>query len=487
MENPEEVLSWLEEAARRRPATIPRELDDYLAWVARTGEPVYSWNLVRPLLKEKLLQVLQDFRSQGPPPPTCSRNVPPFDPEAMRNVALARLDAFLAPPFTIQRICELLAHPRRHYNRLDKFMRAFEKNVLVVSTKEPEPPRRPAPASTPATPAPTSTYENDNDNDAEIDEPCYPRTLNGPMLRRHDASSSAEEQNRSEHNLSPTNQIESEDAQSETPPRPKSDDSSSDEKTSEDFSHSPTHDSDYKDAYEQISPGEDTPPPQSTEDRIAGAADSLAQFSSAADEEAPITNDDGDNASDIKSEDEIHHTDKPASPLDVEEKTTPAEESPKVVPENVQNIDECAQDDMKDSEEINVDHVESDSTSSPLSGAESDSCPTQARSDESSEPSFENMIEKPSPPPIATEDTTSSTEPSSDNAAESMDEENVNVADVVVPENPPVEATPMDCSEDEEINAPVETPSEDLKVDSDEKMVAENEILTPSLDPVLQE
>lgn len=486
MENPEEVLSWLEEAARRRPATIPRELDEYLAWVARTGEPVYSWNLVRPLLKEKLLQVLQDFRSQGPPPPTCSRNVPPFDPEAMRNVALARLDTFLAPPFTIQRICELLAHPRRHYNRLDKFMRAFEKNVLVVSTKEPEPPRRPAPASTPTAPAPTSAYENDNDNDAEMDEPSYPRTLNGPLLRRHDASSSAEEQNRSENNMSPTNQIESEDAQSETPTRnEKSEDSLPEEKTPEDFSPSSNHDSsDYKDAYEQISPGEDTPPPQSTEDRIAGAADSLAQFSSTADEDAPITNDDGDNASDIKSEDEIHHMDKPASPLDVEEKVTPVEDSPKV-PENVQNIDECAQDDMKDSEEINVDHIESDSTSSPLSGAESDSCPTQARSDESSEPSFENMIEKSSPTPIVTEDTTPNTDSPNEDITENVDEESMNITEVV-PEKQTTEPTPMDCTE-EETDSPIQTPIENVISDSEEKMVAENNILTPPLETVVQE
>lgn len=140
MENPEEVLQWLEEVARRRPAVIPRALEDYLAWVARTGEPVYRWTLVRALLKEKLAAVMAEYRAEPPglELPPCP-NVPPFDCDAMRVCFLAKLDAFRAPPFTVQRICELLAHPRKHYNRIDKFMRAFEKNILVVSTKRPEP------------------------------------------------------------------------------------------------------------------------------------------------------------------------------------------------------------------------------------------------------------------------------------------------------------------------------------------------------------
>lgn len=49
---------------------------------------------------------------------------------------LERFDTFNGPPFTIQRLCELLSCPRKEYNRVDKFMRAVEKNILVVSTCE---------------------------------------------------------------------------------------------------------------------------------------------------------------------------------------------------------------------------------------------------------------------------------------------------------------------------------------------------------------
>lgn len=50
---------------------------------------------------------------------------------------IERLDSFNAAPFTIQRISELLSDPRKQYSRIDKFMRAVEKNILVVSTVMP--------------------------------------------------------------------------------------------------------------------------------------------------------------------------------------------------------------------------------------------------------------------------------------------------------------------------------------------------------------
>lgn len=40
-------------------------------------------------------------------------------------------------PFTIQRLCEIMIDPTRHYKRTDKFLRGLEKNVLVVSNIEP--------------------------------------------------------------------------------------------------------------------------------------------------------------------------------------------------------------------------------------------------------------------------------------------------------------------------------------------------------------
>lgn len=48
----------------------------------------------------------------------------------MMKTLFERFDNFQTAPFTIQRLCELLSDPKKHYNRLDKFMRALEKNIL---------------------------------------------------------------------------------------------------------------------------------------------------------------------------------------------------------------------------------------------------------------------------------------------------------------------------------------------------------------------
>ncbi|XP_034236082.1 serine/threonine-protein phosphatase 4 regulatory subunit 2 [Thrips palmi] len=138
MDNPEEVLHSLDEFAKLKPKSIPRELEDYLMYVARTGDPVYQWATVKILFREKLLNVITEFYETTPTLDVApSPNVDPFNYETMKTVLLERLEAFSNAPFTVQRLCELLTTPRKEYNRPDKFMRAIEKNILVVSTRGP--------------------------------------------------------------------------------------------------------------------------------------------------------------------------------------------------------------------------------------------------------------------------------------------------------------------------------------------------------------
>lgn len=138
MENPEEILHSLEEFSKLRPKDIPRELEDYLCFVAKTGDPVYQWSSIKSLFREKLVNVITEFYESCPSVdiPPCP-NVELFNYEAMKSFILEKLDTFSAAPFTVQRLCELLTTPRKEYNRIDKFMRAIEKNILVVSTTEP--------------------------------------------------------------------------------------------------------------------------------------------------------------------------------------------------------------------------------------------------------------------------------------------------------------------------------------------------------------
>lgn len=138
MENPEEILHSLEEFSKMKPKDIPRELEEYLSYVAKTGNPVYQWNTVKSLFREKLLSVITEFYEACPAVdiPPCP-NVEVFNYELMKNFILEKLDTFSSAPFTVQRISELLTSPRKEYNRIDKYMRALEKNILVVSTTEP--------------------------------------------------------------------------------------------------------------------------------------------------------------------------------------------------------------------------------------------------------------------------------------------------------------------------------------------------------------
>lgn len=138
MENPEEVLHFLDEFAKLKPKDIPNELEEYLLYVASSGDPVYQWSLIKCLFRQKLLNVITEFYETCPMMdiPPCP-NVDPFNYETMKNGLLERFDSFASAPFTIQRISELLTTPRKQYNRVDKFMRAVEKNIWVVSTREP--------------------------------------------------------------------------------------------------------------------------------------------------------------------------------------------------------------------------------------------------------------------------------------------------------------------------------------------------------------
>lgn len=139
MENSEEVLQILERFTKLKPKDIPKELDDYLGYVAKTGDTVYRWSHVKYLFREKLIRVIKDFHETTPSIEDLPQypNVDPFNYESMKSALLERLELFSAAPFTVQRLCELLTDPRKQYSRIDKFMRALEKNILVVSTVEP--------------------------------------------------------------------------------------------------------------------------------------------------------------------------------------------------------------------------------------------------------------------------------------------------------------------------------------------------------------
>ncbi|KAJ2917201.1 hypothetical protein MD484_g3177, partial [Candolleomyces efflorescens] len=60
-----------------------------------------------------------------------------MNPEQVKDAVQAifeQLDSFDGPPFTIQRLCELLLEPQKQYKSVGKYLRAVEKSILVTST-----------------------------------------------------------------------------------------------------------------------------------------------------------------------------------------------------------------------------------------------------------------------------------------------------------------------------------------------------------------
>lgn len=63
-------------------------------------------------------------------------NVEKFNLENSRDEILELIASFNEPPFTIQRICELLYSPFKYYDRISTFLRGLEKNLRVISSND---------------------------------------------------------------------------------------------------------------------------------------------------------------------------------------------------------------------------------------------------------------------------------------------------------------------------------------------------------------
>ena len=185
------------------PILIPPLLEGYLQFVAKGGNTHFSWNNIKGLFKVKVNQVVSDFYSESPTDELPAvPNVESFDYSNVKEKLFQKLDTFSGIPFTVQRLAELLTSPKRHYRRTDKFLRALEKNMLVVSTVEARiaPPipdqlsQFPPPHQLPTSLHSTTKSLNHNmfENGPSADsEACNVKEsdTNGPSSRLHESSS----------------------------------------------------------------------------------------------------------------------------------------------------------------------------------------------------------------------------------------------------------------------------------------------------------
>jgi len=146
-----------------------------LAETATTGVVRYPWPLLRPVIGDLILLNLAEYEEVehaeiGPAAPLQTAE----SLDVLRENLSAALDSFdQEPPFTIQRLCEVVLEPRKQYQKLDKLALALEKLLLVtstmpVATHPPPPPTladlRPVNECPPAVRGPSSGIEGTSAN-----------------------------------------------------------------------------------------------------------------------------------------------------------------------------------------------------------------------------------------------------------------------------------------------------------------------------------
>ncbi|KAI5815459.1 PPP4R2-domain-containing protein [Pyronema omphalodes] len=94
-----------------------------------------------PTLLPRLLSRLDSIASSFPSVPSAGSDItPPSSPSAdphLLSLKTTLTNSFpLAPPYTVQRLAELLLQPKQHYTSLPKFIRALERVLSVTSTTE---------------------------------------------------------------------------------------------------------------------------------------------------------------------------------------------------------------------------------------------------------------------------------------------------------------------------------------------------------------
>ncbi|TVU11555.1 hypothetical protein EJB05_45148 [Eragrostis curvula] len=116
----------------------PEEMRSIIEVIADTGKFWHDWSFLKCLLSLQLKQALAEYPE--------AQMISQEDGEQQRSLSgetyselVNRLnDALLrfeeGPPFTLQRLCEILLDPKGTYKKLSKLAWALEKNLLVTST-----------------------------------------------------------------------------------------------------------------------------------------------------------------------------------------------------------------------------------------------------------------------------------------------------------------------------------------------------------------
>ncbi|XP_020091305.1 serine/threonine-protein phosphatase 4 regulatory subunit 2 [Ananas comosus] len=115
------------------------EIRGIMGVIAATGKFWHDWSLLKNLLSSRLKQVLAEYPEAQTGGGVGSQQSLLSDESETYSELVRRLDEALlsfieGPPFTLQRLCEILLSPKSTYSNLSKLALALEKNLLVTST-----------------------------------------------------------------------------------------------------------------------------------------------------------------------------------------------------------------------------------------------------------------------------------------------------------------------------------------------------------------
>eukprot|EP01114_Cavostelium_apophysatum_P008026 TRINITY_DN2027_c0_g1_i1.p1 TRINITY_DN2027_c0_g1~~TRINITY_DN2027_c0_g1_i1.p1 ORF type:complete len:188 (+),score=42.72 TRINITY_DN2027_c0_g1_i1:121-684(+) len=119
-----EVLEKALEVFATQEKTLNTQLQQIVERISKTGLSSYSWPHLKMLISFRIEQILYTYYDDDP-------QKEQLQPEIASVLRL--LDSFSGPPFTLQRLCELILKPT--YKSLRKYLFALEKLLSVSMTQ----------------------------------------------------------------------------------------------------------------------------------------------------------------------------------------------------------------------------------------------------------------------------------------------------------------------------------------------------------------
>lgn len=110
------------------------EIKSVIEVMAATGKYWHDWDKLKGMLSFHLKQVLSDYPEAKMTIEQQQSCLGESLPELAKRLNDALNSFAEGPPFTLQRLCEILVDARNIYSKLSKLALALEKNLLVTST-----------------------------------------------------------------------------------------------------------------------------------------------------------------------------------------------------------------------------------------------------------------------------------------------------------------------------------------------------------------